>query len=135
MRILFIGCVESSYRLLKKLIEEKVSVAGVITKEASGFHADFCDLRPLCVEHGIPCFYAHNVNDLDSMEFIRSLAPDAGFCFGFKTGAAGFVSAGSSRISSGGPAAQPWQASGYMGAGAWAGRNGVSLFYDKCRGG
>lgn len=83
MRILFIGCVESSYRLLKKLIEEKVTVAGVITKEASGFHADFCDLRPLCVEHGIPCFYAHNVNDLDSMEFIRSLAPDAGFCFGW----------------------------------------------------
>ncbi len=57
MRILFTGCVESSFRLLEKLIQEGKDVAGVITKRKSAFNDDFHDLYPLCEKHGIPCHY------------------------------------------------------------------------------
>ncbi len=83
MRILFIGCVESSYRLLKKLIEIKANVAGVITKEEAGQNSDYCDLRPLCAENDIPVCIVKNVNDSISMDFIKKCNPDIGFCFGW----------------------------------------------------
>ena len=83
MRILFTGCVESSFRLLEKLIQEGKDVAGVITKRESAFNDDFHDLYPLCEKHGIPCHYTGNINDPDSMAFIKELRPDLGFCFGW----------------------------------------------------
>lgn len=83
MTILYVGCVESSYRLLKKLIENKADVIGVITKDSSTFNSDYCDLSTLCSDAGIPCHYSKNINDADSTSFIKSLAPDICFCFGW----------------------------------------------------
>lgn len=83
MKILFIGCVESSYRLLKKLIEINADVVGVITKKESSFNSDFCDLSTLCEKAGIAVCYVNNVNDKDSIDFIRLKAPEIGFCFGW----------------------------------------------------
>ena len=48
MRILFTGCVESSFRLLEKLIQEGKDVAGVITKRESALNDDFHELYPMC---------------------------------------------------------------------------------------
>ena len=83
MRILFIGCVDSSQALLSELINKKKNVVGVITKENSSFNADFADLTPLCDENNIPCRYVKNVNDIDSLEFISSVTPDICYCFGW----------------------------------------------------
>lgn len=83
MKILFIGCVESSRILLGRLIEEKKNVAGVITKEKSDFNSDFYDLSILCAEENIPCHYVKNINQEDGLEFVKSLQPDIGFCFGW----------------------------------------------------
>lgn len=83
MRIVYIGCVESSYRGLKTLLDEKKEVVGVITKESSDFNADFVDLAPLAGEYQIPCKYAKNVNDTEIKEFIRECAPDVIYCFGW----------------------------------------------------
>ena len=83
MKILFIGCVESSYRLLKELLDQDGNVVGVITKEKSGFNSDFCNLTTLCEERRIPCHYADNINDADSVSFIKKYKPDIGFCFGW----------------------------------------------------
>jgi len=83
MKILFIGCVESSYRLLSRLIFEKKNVVGVLTKEKSKFNSDFYDLSHICKEHGIPFYYVNNVNDEDSLTFVRKLTPDLCFCFGW----------------------------------------------------
>ena len=82
-KILFIGCVESSYRLLSRLIFEHKNVVGVLTKEKSKFNTDFCDLSTLCKEHGIPYHYVNNVNDDDCLAFIRKQHPDLCFCFGW----------------------------------------------------
>ena len=50
MNILFIGCVESSYILLKELIDNSAKICGVVTKKESNFNSDFCDLASLCIE-------------------------------------------------------------------------------------
>lgn len=83
MRILFIGCVESSYRLLSKLLEEKKNVVGVITKESSACNSDFVDISMLCRNSDIPFHYVKNVNDADSIAFIESTRADIGYCFGW----------------------------------------------------
>ena len=83
MRILYIGCVESSYRLLKTLIACGADIAGVITKKESKGNADFVDLGKLCEENHIRYLYVKNVNDPESLEFVREIKPDIGFCFGW----------------------------------------------------
>lgn len=83
MRILFIGCVESSYRFLSTLVENNKDVVGVITKEESSFNADYVNLKPLCESNNIPCKYVKNVNDEDSMEFVRLHSSDICYCFGW----------------------------------------------------
>lgn len=83
MRIVYIGCVKSSYRELQLLIDNKKDVVGVITKESSSFNSDFCDISSLAYENGIPSFYAKNINDSDCISFIRQLCPDVIYCFGW----------------------------------------------------
>lgn len=83
MRILFVGCVESSYRLLAELMKKEKQIVGVITKDSSAFNADYMDLRPLCEKQDIPCHYVKNINDVDSLEFIRSCQADICYCFGW----------------------------------------------------
>ncbi len=83
MRILFIGCVESSYRLLEKLIAIQADVVGVITKEESNFNSDYRNLKPLCEKARIPVCVVKNINDAGSIEFVKDQKPDIGFCFGW----------------------------------------------------
>lgn len=83
MRILFIGCVQSSYILLKKLMDIHTEIAGVITKHESKFNSDFMDLSVLCEENKIEYQYVHNVNDPESLYFIKKIHADVGFCFGW----------------------------------------------------
>ncbi|MBR0090942.1 MAG: methionyl-tRNA formyltransferase [Lachnospiraceae bacterium] len=83
MKILFVGCVESSNKLLEKLLIENKHVVGVITKMSSRFNSDFRDLKPLCDKYNIPCQYVDNVNEEDSIAFIKKMSPDVGFCFGW----------------------------------------------------
>lgn len=83
MRIIFIGCVESSYILLKKLLESGKNIVGVITKNKSGFNSDYVDIVPLCVSYHIPYIYVENINDDNSIEFIKKTNPDIGYCFGW----------------------------------------------------
>ena len=83
MKILFVGCVESSYRLLAELMKYNKHIVGVITKESSDFNSDYMDLRLLCEKQDIPCHYVKNINDEDSLEFIRACKADICYCFGW----------------------------------------------------
>ena len=83
MRIFFIGCVKSSYLLLRKLLQNQQKVVGVITKEKSDFNSDYCDLSPLCKQYKVPFYYVININDTDSISYIRETKPDICFCFGW----------------------------------------------------
>lgn len=83
VRIVFIGTVEFSYNALKKLLEEDYEVVGVLTKSESVFNADFKDLTPLCKQYNVPIKYVEDINASDSINFIKSVQPDAVYCFGW----------------------------------------------------
>ena len=82
-RTIFIGCVESSYVLLKHMLENGYIVSGVITMESSKTNADFHSLAPLAAEYGIDCYITNNINDDITLEFIKSKEPDVIYCFGW----------------------------------------------------
>ena len=48
MKIIYIGCVESSYFFLEALLEAGANVIGVITKKNSKYNSDFKDISPIC---------------------------------------------------------------------------------------
>lgn len=83
MNILFIGCVESSYILLKELLEKNAPVVGVITKSSSSFNSDFFDLVPLCEKYHIKYLCVKNINDQEGIHFAQECNPDIAFCFGW----------------------------------------------------
>ncbi|MDR1365993.1 MAG: hypothetical protein LBJ03_02785 [Holosporales bacterium] len=83
MRIVFIGAVEFSARMLAKLIAIKAEVVGVVTKDRSKFNSDFCDLTPLCDKANIPYRFAVDINTRETTDWIKSLNPDVIFCFGW----------------------------------------------------
>lgn len=84
MKIIWIGCVESSEILLKQLLHYGFNVIGVITKQKSSFNADFRDLSTLCTTYDIPCKYAKNINtDEEVKEFLKKLEPDYLYCIGW----------------------------------------------------
>lgn len=85
MKILFIGTVEFSKNVLKKLIGLKADIVGVITKQKSTFNADFFDLTPFCQEAGILCKYISDINLPENIEWVKSLKPDIIFCFGWSS--------------------------------------------------
>ena len=73
MKIALIGCVHSSFRALRKLLEMEhlgIEVVGVVTKTNSKVNADFVDLSPLCSEYDIPIHFEHNEDKIESIRFL-----------------------------------------------------------------
>jgi len=85
MRILFIGSVLFSYHTLKKLLELNAEIVGVCTKQASSFNSDFYDLAPLSIDNNIPYRYVDDINDKESLTWIKQQKPDIIFCFGWSS--------------------------------------------------
>jgi len=85
MKVLLVGTVEFSLKTLEKLIDLKVDLIGVCTKEASTFNSDFADLKPLCIANKIPYLTVDDINSRDSIQWITALNPDVIFCFGWSS--------------------------------------------------
>jgi len=85
MRVLFIGTVEFSLRCLEKLVAMETEVVGVCTKEVSRFNSDFADLTPPCKNNNIPFKYMDDINSAENIQWIKALAPDVIFCFGWSS--------------------------------------------------
>jgi methionyl-tRNA formyltransferase len=85
MKVLLIGSVEFSLRVLEKLIAIDVDLVGVCTKKSSTFNNDFFDLKPLCDINEVPCLYVDDINSTKSVEWIKTLSPDIIFCFGWSS--------------------------------------------------
>ena len=83
MRVLFIGSVEFSYKILEKLISIDSEIVGVCTKKTSPFNGDFFDLKPLCDLNSIPCCYINDINSKENIEWVKFRKPDIIFCFGW----------------------------------------------------
>lgn len=83
MKILFVGCVESSEILLSILLERKFDICGVITKNESEYNSDFRNLSVLCIEYKLKYICIEDVNSKEAVEFAKSVAPDIIYCFGW----------------------------------------------------
>ena len=83
MRIILIGNVEFSEKILKKLVALKADIVGVVTAKQSKFNADFCDLGKICRKNGIECRYVVSINEPEHVRWIAEQRPDIIFCFGF----------------------------------------------------
>lgn len=82
-RILVVGSVRFSLQMLKKLIEYKANVCGVVAKRSSSYNADFADLGPFCDINGIPYHHAVDVNSRVTVDWVRGLDSDLGLCLGW----------------------------------------------------
>ena len=88
MKIAFVGCVQSIFRALQKLIEMQsfdIDVVSVITKNQSKVNLDFVDLSPLCAEHQIPVHFEKKEEKDKSLSFLNHYNPDVIYCFGWST--------------------------------------------------
>ena len=83
MRIVFIGAVQFSEKVLSKLIEIKAEVVGVCTLKSLSFNSDHSDLTPLCLENDIPVKYTDDINLPENIAWIKRYSPDIIFCFGW----------------------------------------------------
>jgi len=85
MKVVLVGSVEFSLRVLEKLISIDVDLVGVCTKKSSTFNSDFFDLKPLSDINEVPCLYVDDINSTKSVEWIKNLNPDVIFCFGWSS--------------------------------------------------
>jgi methionyl-tRNA formyltransferase len=85
MRIVLVGAVESSIRLLCALAETGHPPLAVVTLPMSkaGRHSDFVDLRPIAAEANIPVIETNEVNAVEIVERLRGLALDYLFVVGW----------------------------------------------------
>lgn len=83
MRIVFIGCVEFSYAILKKLISENANIVGVCTIPESRFNSDHVDLSVLSRLNNIPSLLHNDLNSISSIAWIKDRSPDLIMCFGW----------------------------------------------------
>lgn len=85
MKIVFIGTVKFSKKVLNKLTKSDVEIVGVCTKKESSFNSDFSNLVPICQKNNIPYKYVEDINSRENINWIKDLAPDVIFCFGWSS--------------------------------------------------
>jgi methionyl-tRNA formyltransferase len=83
MRIVFIGAVEFSRRVLEQLVAIDAEIVGVCTLKESRFNADHCDLSSVCEANRIQHAYAPDINSEATLLWIADKRPDVIFCFGW----------------------------------------------------
>lgn len=83
MKIIYIGCVESSYFFLEALLKVGADIVGVVTRKKSPYNSDFKDISPICEKYDISIYYTEDVNDDNTYNYIKRNNPDMIYCFGW----------------------------------------------------
>lgn len=84
MKLVFIGCVEFSFNILKKLLDLRdIEIIGVITRKESPFNADFRSLESLADDAGIPCFLVEGNIQSAVIDWLKNTKIDVIYCFGW----------------------------------------------------
>lgn len=82
-RLVVVGSVDFSNRLLKEAILAGGNVVGVVCKASAGINADYCDLSPTARSQSIPVHKTDDINDFGSRKFLSQLQPDYLMCVGW----------------------------------------------------
>lgn len=83
MKIVLLGTVEFSQRMLDKLLDMGTPIAGIITSTAGHSYSDFADLTRRASQEEIPLIRVDDANDSTTLSWLSSLEPDYVFCFGW----------------------------------------------------
>lgn len=83
IRILFIGNVFFSKKVLIKLIDSKLKIVGVCSKKKSKLNSDHVNLGKLCKSYNILIKYTSNINSYSSVKWIKNKKPDIILCCGW----------------------------------------------------
>lgn len=84
MKIIYIGCVQSSMAFLKTILSIETSeVVGIVTKRISKFNNDFVSLENIAKENDIPCFIYENSNFKEMSVWVEKFHADIIYCFGW----------------------------------------------------
>ena len=84
MRIVYIGCVESSMVFLNTLLTvAEAEIVGIITKRESKINSDFVSLESIAKKYDIPYFFQDSNNRNEMAKWIKPLNADIIYCFGW----------------------------------------------------
>jgi methionyl-tRNA formyltransferase len=83
MKVIFIGSVLFSEKLLNHIIKKKVNIKLIITKKVLKKDSDKLDLSRCAKLNNIPCIHVKNINDKKNLKIIKSNKPDIIFCLGW----------------------------------------------------
>jgi methionyl-tRNA formyltransferase len=83
IKIVFIGTVFFSKKVLEKLLLHKLNVVGVCAKRKSKFNSDYYDLGKLCKKNKILIKYTNDINSISSIKWIHQKKPDILLCCGW----------------------------------------------------
>ncbi len=83
MRVVFIGSVIFSSKMLTVIIKNKLDIVGIITKKKSTYNSDHFDLTKTIKKKKIPVLYAKNINEKKNIQWLKSKKPDLIFCIGW----------------------------------------------------
>ncbi|WP_342473025.1 formyltransferase family protein [Metasolibacillus sp. FSL H7-0170] len=82
MKILYIGCVRSSFVFLDAIYNNThAEIIGVVTKTKSNYNADHCSLHHFCEENQIDWLDYRDNEQL--LEWVKVKEPDIIYCFGW----------------------------------------------------
>lgn len=82
MKIIFIGCVQSSEHFLKAIYRNtEANIVGIVTKTQSNFNADHVSLATFAKQHDIDWIDYKDNNTL--LKWINEKCPDVIYCFGW----------------------------------------------------
>ena len=85
MRVAFVSCVESGRRALETLLGLGADVRAILTlpDELVARASGGASFEPLARSYGIPCQKSRNINDPESLEFLRQFRLDLMFVIGW----------------------------------------------------
>lgn len=84
MKTIFVGDVEFSKNVLKKLFDLNVDIIKVLST-SSKRNSDKCNLEPLCKAHNTAFTSVDNINAPEVLKGLRALEPDVIICTGIST--------------------------------------------------
>ena len=82
-KIIFIGSVLFSSKILEKIIKMKINIDLVICKKKSPYNSDFFDLSKICIKNNINFKFINDINSTTSLKVIKNTYPDIILCFGW----------------------------------------------------
>jgi len=83
MKIVFIGTVEFSSRILETLLKLNANVVGIITAHNGLRNSDHADLVPIANKNNISILHTYDINDAKTVTWIKNHNPAVIFCIGW----------------------------------------------------